>query len=373
MVNVHSRYLNLLEADGWLNRALEFLPTDRQIAERQAAGAGLTTPEFAVLLAYTKTSDITEITRSDLPDDPYLTPELVRYFPPQLRERFAEQLQAHRLRREIIATQLGNQMVNLQGISFDHRVAEETGMSVVDITRAWVAARDILGLTDLWAGVDALTGTVKSDVQMELFLDLRQMTERATLWLMRHRQLPLDMGAAVSALRPGVAELALGLEGALRGRMLDAVHAAEAGRLAAGVPEDLAQRSVLWPFLHTGFDVVDLAAATGRPTAHVAAAYWQLFDRLDLSWLWDAVGRLPRSNRWQTQARAALRDDLVAALADLTGDALRVGGVDEWHHRFERLIGTSVVIFNDLRRVDAHDLTTLSVAVRQLRTLALLA
>lgn len=373
MVNVHSRYLNLLEADGWLNRALEFLPTDRHIAERQAAGAGLTTPEFAVLLAYTKTSDITELTRSDLPDDPYVEPELVRYFPTQLRDRFADQLRSHRLRREIIATQLGNQMVNLQGISFDHRVAEETGMSVVDITRAWVAARDILGLVDLWGSVDALTGTVKSEVQMEMFLDLRQMTERATLWLMRHRQLPLDMGAAVDGLRPGIVELSLGMEGALRGRMRDAVHAAEAGRLAAGVPEDLAQRSVLWPFLHTGFDVVDLAASTGRPAAHVAAAYWQLFDRLDLSWLWDAVGRLPRSNRWQTQARAALRDDLVAALADLTGDSLRVGGVDEWHHRFERLIGTSVVIFNDLRRVDAHDLTTLSVAVRQLRTLALLA
>lgn len=246
-------------------------------------------------------------------------------------------------------------------------------MSVVDITRAWVAARDILGLVDLWGRVDALTGSVKSDVQMELFLDLRQMTERATLWLMRHRQLPLDMGAAVDGLRAGIVELSLGMEGALRGRMLDAVHAAEAGRLAAGVPEDLAQRSVLWPFLHTGFDVVDLAASTGRPVAHVATSYWQLFDRLDLSWLWDAVGRLPRSNRWQTQARAALRDDLVAALADLTGDALRVGGVDEWYHRFERLIGTSVVIFNDLRRVDAHDLTTLSVAVRQLRTLALLA
>ncbi|MFM7686985.1 MAG: NAD-glutamate dehydrogenase [Actinomycetota bacterium] len=373
MVNVHSRYLNMLEADGWLNRALEFLPSDRQIAERQASGTGLTTPEFSVLLAYTKTSDITEITRSDLPDDPYVLPELVRYFPPQLRERFADQLRSHRLRREIIATQLGNQMVNLQGISFDHRVAEETGMSVVDITRAWVAARDILGLAELWGRVDALTGSVKSDVQMELFLDLRQMTERATLWLMRHRPLPLDMGAAVSSLQAGVTELSLGMEGALRGRMRDTVHATEAGRLAAGVPEDLAQRSVLWSFLHTGFDVVDLAASTGRPVSHVAAAYWQLFDRLDLSWLWDAVGGLPRSNRWQTQARAALRDDLVAALADLTGDALRVGGVDEWYHRFERLIGTSVVIFNDLRRVDAHDLTTLSVAVRQLRTLALLA
>ena len=373
MVNVHSRYLANLENEGWLNRALEFLPTDRQIAERQAAGTGLTTPEFSVLLAYTKSSNITELTRSDVPDDPYLRPELDRYFPAALRDRFATDIGSHRLRREIIATQLANQMVNLQGISFDHRVGEETGMSVVDITRAWVAARDILGLAELWDRVDHLTGQVKSDVQIEMLLELRQMAERATLWLMRHRPLPLDIGAAVADLRTGMDALAVGLESSLRGRMRDTAFAVEAGRLAAGVPEDLAQRNAQWPLLHTGLDVIDLAARTRQPLASVAATYWQAFDRLDLAWLWEGVGRLPRSNRWQTQARAALRDDLVAGLADLTADVLSVGTVDDWYSRHERLIGTSVVIFNDLRRVDTHDLTTLTVAVRQLRTLALLA
>ena len=159
----------------------------------------------------------------------------------------------------------------------------------------------------------------------------------------------------------------------------------EASRLAAGVPERLAQHSVQWRLLHTGFDVVDLAKRSGHGVERVLAAYWQMFDRLDLAWLWDGIGRLPRSNRWQTQSRAALRDDLVEALVDLASDALSAGSgggagvgdggadVDEWYHRHEALIGTSVVIFNDLRRVDSHDLTTLTVAVRQLRMLALLA
>jgi glutamate dehydrogenase len=373
MVNVHSRYLNLLESEGWLNRALEFLPTDRQIAERQASGLGLTTPEFSVLLAYTKSSNITEITRSDLPDDPYLEPELVRYFPPELQTKYADEIRSHRLRREIIAAQVGNQLVNLQGISFDHRIAEETGMSVVNTTRAWVAARDILGAADLWHRVDALTGVVKADVQMELFLGIRSMTERTTLWLMRHRNLPLDIRAAVAEFRSGINELAVSMEGHLQGRMRDEAFALEAGRLAGGVPEDLAQRSVQWPLLHTGFDVIDLAARTTTPVNQVASAYWQLFDTLDLAWMWDAIGGLPRSTRWQTQARAALRDDLVVGIRDLTADALRVGSVADWFHDYERLIGTSVAIFTDLRRVDVHDLTTLTVAVRQLRTLALLA
>ncbi|MEQ1701993.1 MAG: NAD-glutamate dehydrogenase domain-containing protein, partial [Ilumatobacteraceae bacterium] len=371
MVNVHSRYLNLLEAEGWLNRSLEFLPTDRQIAERQAGGVGLTTPEFAVLLAYTKTTNVAEMVGSELPDDPYLEPDLVRYFPQRLQREFREQILSHRLRREIVATQVANQMVNLSGISFDHRIGEETGVSVVDITRAWVAARDIFGLVELWEQVDALSGRVKLDTQIDLFLELRSMAERGTLWLLRHRKLPLDIAGAVATYRDGMQTL-ISLDGSLRGRLRDQAFAAEASRLAAGVPEGLAQRSVQWPLLHTCFDMIELAARSGRSLKDVAATYWHVFDVLDLSWLWDAVGGLPRSTRWQTQARSALRDDLIGALADLTEDALIAGTVADWQAANERMVSRMMAMFTQLRRVDAHDVTTLSVAVRQLRNLALL-
>ena len=257
------------------------------------------------------------------------------------------------------------------GISFDHRMGEETGVGVVDTTRAWVAARDILDLATLWDDVDALTGCVKLDLQLELFLELRSMAERATLWLLRHRKLPLDIGAAVEAYRPGMQAL-VRLEGSLRGRLREEGFAAEARRLAGGVPEHLAQRSAQWRLLHTCFDMIDLAERTGRPLGEVSTTYWHVFDLMDLAWLWDGVGSLPRSTRWQTQARSALRDDLVAALADLCEDALLAGGVADWQAGNERLVARAQAMFTDLRRVDTHDLTTLSVAVRQLRNLALL-
>ena len=373
MVNVHSRYLNTLESEGWLNRALEFLPTDRQIAERQAAGTGLTTPEFSVLLAYTKSANVAEMVRSDLPDDPYLEPDLVRYFPQRLQREFHDQIVTHRLRREIVSTQVCNQLVNLSGISFDHRQSEETGLGVVEITRAWVAVRDIFGIVDLWAQVDALGGTVRLDAQLELFLELRTMAERAVLWLLRHRKTPIDIAAAVAEFQSGIATLSLGLEAQLRGRMREQAFALEAGRLAANIPEGLAQRSVLWPVMHTGFDVVDLAARTKQPLHSVAGVYWDVFEQLDLGWLWEAIGRLPRSSRWQTQARSALRDDLLAALADLAEDAIIAGSVADWMATSERMIIRARALFTEIRRVDTHDLTTLSVALRQLRNLALLA
>jgi glutamate dehydrogenase len=378
MVNVHARYLHALEADGWINRALEFLPTDKQIAERQALGSGLTTPEFAVLLAYTKLTNIDLLVASNVPDDPYLAPALRAYFPAPLRERFGAAIEQHRLRREIIATQVGNQMVNISGISFDHRVTEDTGVGVVEVTRAWVAVRDVLDVVSLWEQIEALASpdalsAVHLDVQLALFLELRQMVERGVLWTLRHRRPPIDMASFVAQFQAPMAHLAAGLDDVLAGSMRASVFAAEASRLASGVPERLAQRAALWPLLHTAFDVIELAQRTGNDPIDVGQRYWQVFDILDLGWLWNGIGTLPRSDRWQTQARSAVRDDLLAVLADLTADTIASGTVEAWRGANERAIARMMAMFAEIRRADRFDITTLSVALRQLRNLALTA
>ena len=378
MANVHARYLDVLEAEGWLDRALEFLPTSKQLAERQANGIGLTTPEFAVLIAYTKSANVHLLMRTDTPDDPYLEPEVLRYFPGVLRSRFGEQIRNHRLRREIVATQLANQMVNLSGISFDNRMTEDTGAGVVEVSRAWVAARDIFDFVDQWEEIGRLdTGPsraagVKPEVQIDLYLELRRMVERAVLWLLRHRRPPLDIAAAVDAFRDPMRVLAESMETAVVGRQRDQLFAAEAARLAAKVPEGLAQRSTMWPLLHTGFDVIELAGRTGQPIATVAAAYWSVFDVLDIAWLWDAIGALPRADRWQTQARSALRDDLLVALADLADDALHVGSAAAWAEANERVVARALTMFTEIRRAGNLDVGILSVALRQLRNLTLI-
>ena len=331
MANVHARYIETLEADGWLDRQLEFLPTDRQIAERQSAGTGLTAPEFAVLIAYTKNANAAEMVRSDLPDDDVLRSDLVGYFPTPLRQRFAEAILAHPLRREIISTIVVNQMVNLSGISFDHRMTEDTGASVVDVIRAWLVSREVFDFAGLWREIDALDAAVPLDTQFDLFLDCRRMVERGALWVLRHRRPPFELSETVAHLKPGIAELAVSLAAKLRGRMADVALSEEASRLAVGVPESLAERASAWPVLHTAFDIVDLAESTGRPVGELSAMQWELFDALDLMWLWEGIGSLPRSDRWQTQARSALRDDLLSTLAELTAACVRSGGsVEKW-------------------------------------------
>jgi glutamate dehydrogenase len=371
MVNVHARYLAALEAEGHIDRALEFLPTDRQIAERQALGSGLRAPEFAVLMAYTKNVNVAEILTTDLPDAPELRKDLCGYFPRVLRNRFLPQIRTHRLRREIAATELVNQMVNLSGISYDHRMTEDTGASVSDVARAWLATREVLGFPDWWDEISALTGLALDD-QLDLYLDCRRTAERCSLWFLRHRRPPIDVTAEVARFREPFAALAPVLLGTLCGPMATSARAGIQARRVVGVPVGLAERAAAWRVMHTAFDVIEMAAGAGMEPVRVAQVYWEIFDRLELMWLWDGIGALPRSDRWQTQARGALRDDLLAVLDRLTGSVLGhpQRAVNDWMARNERSVGRAMGLLTEIRRADSYSITNLSVALRTLHNLA---
>jgi glutamate dehydrogenase len=372
MVNVHARYLDQLETEGWLDRDLEFLPSDKQIAERQLNGSGLRTPEFAVMIAYTKNANLSEIMATDLPDAAVLEQDLIGYFPTPLRERFHRDILQHRLRREIAATQLVNQMVNLSGISYDHRMTEDTGASVTDVARAWLVAREVLDFPAWWEAIGELVDLTAAQ-QMDLYLDCRRSAERSSLWFLRHRRPPIDIAAEVGLFRDAVRTVADGLHDCLRGPMRVESDELADSRRAWNVPDEFAGTSANWRLLHTIFDVIELADRVGVPPLTACATYWEVFDRLDLMWLWDAVGTLPRSDRWQTQARGALRDDLMTTLAGLAASVLNGGGgtVDVWVGANERAVQRVAALLTQVRRADAFDVTNLSVALRQLRNLAL--
>lgn len=371
MVNVHARYLDQLETEGWLDRDLEFLPSDKQIAERQLNGSGLRTPEFAVMIAYTKNANVSEIMTTDLPDAAVLEQDVVDYFPTPLRERFHRDILQHRLRREIAATQLVNQMVNLSGISYDHRMTEDTGASVADVARAWLVAREVLDFPASWAAIGELEH-LTADQQMDLYLDCRRSAERSSLWFLRHRRQPIDITAEVQRFGEPVRAVAAGLHDCLRGPMLVESDRLAEVRRELSVPSEFAAVSANWRLLHTVFDVIELADRVDVPPLTACATYWEVFDRLDLTWLWDAVGTLPRSDRWQTQARGALRDDLMTTLAELTASVLNGGSgtVSPWIAANERAVQRVAALLTQVRRADSFDVTNLSVALRQLRNLA---
>ncbi len=377
MLDVHARYIASLEQAGRLDRTIEFLPDVEGLAERKSAGLGLTTPELAVLLAYTKIALFDELVASDVPEDPYFSAELERYFPTPLRQRCREQMQGHRLRREIIATSVTNTMVNQAGISFAFRLAEETTAAAPDIARAHAIAREVFTMPTLWAEMEALDEHVPADTQTAIILEGRRLVERATRWLLRNRRPPFDIAAAVSFFSPGATVLAKRLTDLLVGADRAAFEDAIRGLVAAGVPERLAARVAGFGPMSAALDLVEVAHAAARPVEDVAATYFSLGERLLLHWLRDRISALPRGDRWQALARVSLRDDLYNAQRALTADVLRTGApemdaeahIHAWIALNRAQVERGLQVLGDIKTAGTFNLATLSVALRETRNL----
>ncbi|NES28865.1 NAD-glutamate dehydrogenase [Micromonospora terminaliae] len=374
LLPVHRRMINELERTGQLDRALEALPPDEELAVR--GETGLTAPEFAVLLAYVKIVLEREIVAEGLADEEWTTDVLVNYFPTPLRERFADRMGRHRLRRDIVTTVLVNEAINRGGITFVFRVVEETAASAADVLRAYVVVREVFGLRELWDAVEALDNKVSPELQTSVYLDTRRLLDRAVRWLVTNRRSPIDVPGEIARLRDGVARMLPGLENLFFGTEREAIAAHIDSLTGKGLPRELAEQATRLMYSFGLLDVVETARSTGRDVSEVASVYFVLSDRFRVDALLSKISLLPREDRWQTLARMALRYDLYAALAALTAEVLGstpdslppVERVQEWEqanatsiHRAHRAMGE----FDESRA----DLSALSVLLRQIRTL----
>ncbi|MDX2817784.1 NAD-glutamate dehydrogenase [Streptomyces sp. PA03-5A] len=377
LLHAHQRYLRRLVRDGKLDRALEFLPSDRQIRERLNAGHGLTQPELAVLLAYTKITVAEELLGTGLPDDPYLRRLLDAYFPKALHERFQAQIDGHALRREIVTTVLVNDTVNTGGTTFLHRFKEETGATTEEIVRAHTAARAIFGLGGIWDEVEALDTVVAADVQTRIRLHSRRLVERGTRWLLNNRPQPLAIAETIDFFREGVATVWAVLPKLLRGADLEWYESIHDELTGAGVPEELATRVAGLSSAFPALDIVDVADRTGKDPLAVAEVYYDLADRLQITQLLDRIIELPRADRWHSMARASIREDLFAAHAALTQDVLSAGNgsstpeqrYQAWEESNSALIGRARTTLDEIQGSESFDLANLSVAMRTIRSL----
>ncbi|MFI6506897.1 NAD-glutamate dehydrogenase [Streptosporangium sp. NPDC050855] len=377
MLHIHARQLRRLERAGLLNRELEALPSDKMLAERRQARLGLTAPEFSVLLAYTKLVTDAEILASDLPDDPYLASWLVSYFPSALRDRLRTYMDSHPLRREIITTGVVNDLVNSSGTTFMFRLGEESGASSPDIARAYLVTREVFDMPSLWRRIEELDNRVDTATQIAMELEARKLVERGTRWLLGNRRPPLDLASTVGFFAKGMNGLLPHLPKLLTGSDLSAFEERRDGFVARGVPADLAERVAAMVPAYSTFDLVEVASRTGRPVHDVAEVYFDLADRLQLARLRERVVALPRDSRWNSMARAALRDDLYAAHAALTHDVVThsTPGLSpeerlaRWTEANSAAVARARQTLSEIWESDTFDLATLSVALRAIRTL----
>lgn len=377
LLHAQQRFMRRLENDGRLDRQLEFLPTDRQIRELLNTGKGLTQPELAVLFAYTKITVADDLIATELPDDPYLRSLLHAYFPQALGQKFSEQIDGHALRREIITTLLVNDTVNSGGSTFLHRLREETGASLEEVVRAQLSAREIFGLADVWDAVEALDNKVAADVQTRVRLHSRRLVERGTRWLLNNRPQPLQITETIAFFEARVAEVWSELPKLVRGADLDWYQSIVDELTGEGVPEELAAKVAGFSSAFPTLDIVAISDRTGVHPLGVAEVYYDLADRLDITQLMDRIIELPRSDRWQSMARASIREDLFAAHAALTADVLSVGNGEStpeerfkaWEEKNAAIIGRARTTLDEIRGSDDFDLANLSVAMRTMRSL----
>ncbi|HTU85996.1 MAG TPA: NAD-glutamate dehydrogenase [Solirubrobacteraceae bacterium] len=383
MVDVHARLIRYLEQNAGLNRKLEFLPSDDTIEERKAAHQGLVAPELAVVMAYIKIHLYRQLLDSDLPEDGYLAHDLERYFPPPLPERYSEQMRGHRLKREIIATVVANQLVDRAGTTFAFRLLEETGTLPAVLARAYATAREVLDMRSYWEEVQALDNQVAAQTQLGMLIESRRLVERATRWLVRANPYQVSVAQTIRRFRPGAELLAAALPGALEGADREAFDARAAELEAAGVPADLARRAAGMPSMLALFDIVEVATATERDPADVLEVYFRVGSRLELNWLRDRIIDLPRANRWQALARASLRDDLFNLYRELTRKVLDAGAqsgpvgeqipgeaaIEAWSERNAETLERALGMVAEIRASRIYDNTTLPVALREIRAL----
>jgi len=382
LLDAHQRYLRALERTGRLDRAVEDLPDDRALTERRRDGQALSNPELCVLLAYAKIETGDAVLHSGLPDDPVLAELLSDYFPGPLRRRFPTALSSHPLRREIVATTLTNRAVNVAGVTGLFRLAEETGAPLAAVVRAHAVARAVFDVDRLWDAPRELDNRVPAAVQVRLRTEATRLAERATRWLLRVPELTAEPAASLAAVTerfaPPVAAVRAGLPEWLLGADAEAYAERSAELRSAGVPPELAAEVAAAGLLATALDLTVVAETTGAPIALAGQVSQCLAERLDLVPLRELVIGLPRDRRWESMARATLRDDLAAEQAALTADVLGLRQsdaeaaaelVERWAGSWDVTQQRAATQLAELAGGDRHELAELLVAVRTLRGL----
>lgn len=377
LLHVHEDWMRTLEKEGVLHREIEGLPSRTEVRRRLERSEGLTTPELAVLLSWTKIVLAQELLDSDLPDDPYLEQDLVAYFPSAMRERFAEQIREHPLRREIIVTQVVNDLVNGAGLTFWPRLAGETGATAAELTRANFVAREIYASLPLRQEIAAFDTLLPATVQTRMRIEMRTLVERASRWLVTHKRPPLDSQATIDQYAAPVQETLAQLPEMMSGRELEAYQARRDELTDLDVPRELASRIAMLQPAYSVLGVVDIAGRLALDPGDVAHVHFTLGERLGIPDLVERVLALPRDDRWQTMARAALRDDLHAVHVSLTAQVLAhtdgTAGAAErvaaWEDADAVRIGRAARTLEEICSDDSADLARMSVGLRVVRGL----
>ncbi|HAF87868.1 MAG TPA: NAD-glutamate dehydrogenase, partial [Legionellales bacterium] len=366
--------VNELERTGKIDRAVEFIPNEKAMLERKLSGAGLTAPTIAVLLCYSKMIVKEQLLATNVPEDAYLKTLLIHYFPKPLQERFSQEMQHHKLKREIIATKLSNILVNEMGFAFAFRMEDETGAPISAIARAYMIARRVLDIDKVWQELEAIEQSISGEQQADIIMMYVRLLRRVTRWFLRNQRLKLNIGKTIKLYTPGVVEL----KKVIPAIFSEGNHAHYDGYLKQyldlGITAALAHELAMSHFLFSALDIVDVAYKLDISVTDVAKVYFSIGEFLDLPWIRSQVIAHTTENNWESLSREALRDDLDLQQRQLTAAIINLDKNQQdymtcfrkWSEHHAHLIERWRRILTDLRSASVLNYTMFFVAIREL-------
>ncbi len=366
------RAIKVLEDKGLLNRALEFLPDEATLNNRFEAGNYLTRPELAVLLSYSKMDLYQTLLDSNLPDMTYLEREIAQYFPSLISEKYGRQIQRHRLKREIISTQITNDLVGSMGITFHLKLADLTGAPVDRIAAYYIVVRDITDNQRLFAKIQALDNQVDADVQMECFNYLTYAIESSVVWLLRNTTVSTDIDSLVNRFKDGfniLTDSAVAVvdsnDKRYRIRLRNLVE--------KGLSDDLAHQISARVTLANGLDILQIALDSGRPVEFIGRIYFGITHCLGLFWLQNRISTLKVDNIWHERSKFSLTSDLRTHQSDIASIISMQSTTDnpkkallDWQEKNRDEIRKLKAMTEDLKKETEIDISMLSVLVSEL-------
>lgn len=374
----YPRIISLLEEQGRLNRKLEFLPSDDELQERRANGQYLTGPELSVLTSYVKAGLKEDLASSSIMDDPYMRKELDGAFPAYLVRKYSKELDRHRLRRELIATRIANDMVNHLGMNFVGRMEESTGANSALIARAYIGARDVFDFSRYWTRICELDYIISPDVQRKMMLDLIRLIRRVTRWLLRSRRHSLNLAKEVPVFSKALKILFMDWQELLRGETLHEWKSAKKHLVQAGVEPDLAGFVAAAHHLYAVMGILELSRQTGASVKKVADVYFTLGENLHLHWFSKQMHDFQATNLWQALARESLQDDLNRQQLAITLGVLSEGKkgtpaaqiIDNWLDSHHLMVNRWMNLQAEMAAAKHQDQAVFTVAIRELLDLA---
>lgn len=381
-LSLYMRYISDQERDGKINRQLEFLPDNQTLLERKGIGKGLTRPETAVLLAYSKILLKEEILKSDLVEDPYLAKYMETAFPKRLVEKFSQQMYQHRLRREIIATQLSNALVNEMGITFIYQMQDETGASAAFIVQAYAIMRQIFEMPKLLIAIDSLDESLPASLaletmELEMMLEVMRLVRRAVRWLLRNMRPPYRVEETIQNFSGKVAALYQKLPDLLLGTEKENYEMKNQTLVNAKVPMEIANKIAGARYIYSALNIIQVATENNVDVDEVATIYFIMADRLELVWFREKINAYPVDNHWSALARSTFKDELDAQQRALVNSVLKhkkdsdvLKNINIWFKDHQTLLQRWQAVVTQLRGSAVIDPSMLTVAIRELSQLA---